>query len=179
MPIRVLFVCLGNICRSPAAEAAFRHARRRGRPRRGVHDRFRGDGGLARRRASRRPDAPGRTAGRGIEITSLARQVTREDFDRFDYILAMDASNHEALVRAGARRHITARFGSSATSTRKARVRTCRTRPIGARADFEEVLDIVTRTGEGLAGRAGAAGHMNNPPAAGTFVPSATRVVCA
>src|SRR5687767_15869919 len=91
-PIRVLFVCLGNICRSPAAEAAFLHlVTEAGRDREFVVDSA-GTGGW---HVGERADARMRQAAvrRGIEIRSIARQVTRTDFEDFDWILAMDASN--------------------------------------------------------------------------------------
>lgn len=97
--IGVLFVCMGNICRSPTAEAVFRHkvesARLSGKfiiDSAGTHDYH--IGGSPDERASRAARS------RGYNMESLrARQVEREDFLRFDYILAMDRQNLAILQR--------------------------------------------------------------------------------
>lgn len=96
--INVLFVCLGNICRSPMAEGVFQKMVNDA----GLSDRIRvdsaGTGGWH----------VGETAHRGtldvlkrhnIAYDGRARQFAREDFDRFQYILAMDRSNYNALLR--------------------------------------------------------------------------------
>jgi protein-tyrosine phosphatase len=91
-PIRLCFVCLGNICRSPTAE--------------GVMKKLVADAGLAQRIAidsagtgdyhvgepadSR---SRGEASRRGIELTGVARQFVAYDFDAFDYVLAMDRRN--------------------------------------------------------------------------------------
>src|SRR5262245_40313458 len=98
MPIRVLFVCLGNICRSPAAEAAFLHlVKAAGREAEFVVD----SAGTGAWHIGDRADLRMRQAGqrRGIDVTSIARQVTVDDFDRFDHIFAMDETNLRTLRR--------------------------------------------------------------------------------
>jgi protein-tyrosine phosphatase len=96
--IRVCFVCLGNICRSPTAEACFIYTVERA----GLRARFEidsaGTGGwhvgeLAHEETRRIARA------RGVEITSRARQFDAGDFARFDYVIAMDRSNHTNLHR--------------------------------------------------------------------------------
>ena len=97
-PIRVLFVCLGNICRSPLAEGVFLHLAREA----GVADRFEVDSaGTGDWHVGERPDSRAQAVarGHGVELPSLARQVTRADFDRFDYIVAMDRENMWELER--------------------------------------------------------------------------------
>ncbi len=94
--ISVLFVCLGNICRSPMAEGVFRHVVDEA----GVTDRFRIDSaGTGDWHVGESPDIRSvRTAaGRGVRLGGHARQIRAEDFRRFDYILAMDRSNLEDL----------------------------------------------------------------------------------
>lgn len=98
MKQRILFVCLGNICRSPAAEAMMqtlieRHA---------LTDVVEVDSaGTYGGHAGERSDVRMRraAAARGIAMTHLARQVREEDFDRFDRIIAMDDNNYESLFR--------------------------------------------------------------------------------
>ncbi|MFZ1576262.1 MAG: low molecular weight protein-tyrosine-phosphatase [Chromatiaceae bacterium] len=95
--VRILFVCMGNICRSPTAEGVFRHL-------------LRGEGydgliatdsaGTHGYHIGEPPDERARETARrrGIDLSDLrARRVAREDFDLFDYILAMDQENHQAL----------------------------------------------------------------------------------
>lgn len=89
---RVLFVCLGNICRSPAAEGLFLdHVAKAGHGERIEIDSA-GTGGW---HAGDLPDARMRQAAssRGIQLVSRARQVRRDDFAKFDLIVAMDRDN--------------------------------------------------------------------------------------
>lgn len=91
---RILFVCLGNICRSPLAEGILR-AQAGDRPNMEVDS-----AGTAAWHVGKAPDprSIAIAARHGIDISSLrARQVCTEDFSRFDLILAMDAANLEDL----------------------------------------------------------------------------------
>jgi len=104
-PKRVLFVCLGNICRSPTGEGVFR-ALVAGR---GLGDRVEIDSaGTGSWHVGEPADRRMRQAagGRGYELASRARQVSRDDFERFDLIVAMDRANRDdlaALAPAGSR----------------------------------------------------------------------------
>ena len=98
MKQRILFVCLGNICRSPAAEAMLRMLVER----EGIADKVVIDSaGTYGGHAGERSDARMRraAAARGIEMPHLARQVREVDFDKFDMLIAMDDNNYEALFR--------------------------------------------------------------------------------
>lgn len=91
--MRVLFVCLGNICRSPTAHGVFQHLVNEA----GLAQRIEVDSaGTAAYHIDNSPD-PRSTqvaAGRGYDLSPLrARQAIEQDFDEFDYILAMDADN--------------------------------------------------------------------------------------
>lgn len=98
---RLLFVCLGNICRSPAAEGLFLHLARQ----RGPHARFAVDScGLGDWHVGSRPDP--RTlavaAAHGVDLPSIARTFDRSTDPRsFDLYLAMDRSNLEGLLAHG------------------------------------------------------------------------------
>jgi len=90
--ISVLFVCLGNICRSPAAEAIFISLLEK----KGLTDVFIVDSaGTGSWHIGKKADSRMRIAAskRGINILSRARQITSKDFHQFSYILAMDDSN--------------------------------------------------------------------------------------
>lgn len=95
---RVLFVCLGNICRSPSAEGLARHRfAAAGLGRRVVFD----SAGVGGWHAGDPPDprAVAACARRGVDISTLrARQFVADDFTRFDRILAMDADNLKRLA---------------------------------------------------------------------------------
>ena len=86
---KVLFVCLGNICRSPAAQAIFEHYVREA----GLQDRIQVDSaGIYGGHQGNPPDRRMRTAAlyRGFAVTHTARQVKAMDFMDFDLIIAMD-----------------------------------------------------------------------------------------
>lgn len=95
--IGVLFVCLGNICRSPAAEGTFAHVVAE----RSLVDRFRIDScGTSAYHIGEAANSTSRATARrhGIELKSRARQFTSQDFDRFDYIFAMDGANFSEIA---------------------------------------------------------------------------------
>jgi protein-tyrosine phosphatase len=107
MTVSILFVCLGNICRSPLAEGAFRsEAERIGLE---IEVDSAGTGGWHR---GEPPDrrAIGAARRNGVDISGQrARQATRADFDRFDHIVALDEENLADLERirpAGSRAHL-------------------------------------------------------------------------
>ena len=93
---RVLFVCLGNICRSPAAEAVFRHllAHTGNEGRFVVDSAGTGSWHVGKLADRRMRDAASR---RGIVLSSRARQLEVGDLSRFDHILTMDAANLAAV----------------------------------------------------------------------------------
>ena len=148
MPTRVLFVCLGNICRSPAAEAAFQHAVTEAGL---AHEFVIDSAGTGAWHAGEPADRRMRAAGqqRGLDVTSLARQVSIDDFSNFDHILAMDRTNLRELRRQAPRQH-------------HDKIRLFRDLDpdhpgqdvpdpyYGDDEGFDEVLDIVTRTARAL-----------------------------
>lgn len=95
---RILFVCLGNICRSPAAEGVMRHIVEEKR----MADKFVIDSaGTGRYHIGDLPDPRMRSAARsrGLDLSHRCRQVNESDFDDFDMIIGMDASNIANLHR--------------------------------------------------------------------------------
>ena len=95
--MRILFVCLGNICRSPSAEAVFRAIAAREAPELTLEIDSAGTAGY---HIGDPPDPRSQEAARrrGYDMTPLrARIVDGADFERFDLILAMDTNNLEVL----------------------------------------------------------------------------------
>ena len=109
---RLLFVCLGNICRSPMAEGVFRRVAEE----EAVLHLFEIDSaGLGDWHVGQAPDTRAQAAARnrGIDISGQsARQVTGADYARFDLLLAMDSSNYEELTQLAPKlaRHKVRRF---------------------------------------------------------------------
>ncbi|MBK5929522.1 low molecular weight protein-tyrosine-phosphatase [Halochromatium salexigens] len=95
--IRVLFVCMGNICRSPTAQGVFaKHVIEEGLSHLIEID----SAGTHAYHVGEPPDARARETAqrRGIDLSlQRARRAVAEDFERFDYVLAMDKANHRAL----------------------------------------------------------------------------------
>jgi protein-tyrosine phosphatase len=95
--VKVLFVCLGNICRSPTAEGVFSALVER----EGLTEQISADSaGVGSWHIGNPPDRRATAAAlqRGIDLSlQRARQVKVADFQRFDYVIAMDAENHSAL----------------------------------------------------------------------------------
>lgn len=94
-PVRILAVCLGNICRSPTAEAAIREAAERRRVAVEVDS-----AGTGAWHVGEPPDARMRraAAGLGLTLEGAARQIRSSDFLGFDVIVAMDRRNHRELL---------------------------------------------------------------------------------
>lgn len=148
--IGVLFVCLGNICRSPVAEAVFRQVVTDA----GLADRFEIDS--AGTSAFHTGDAPDERSAavaqrRGVAMEHAARQVSDEDLDRFDYMIAMDLSNLGKLeaiaerVQGRAELHLLRSFDETAGGDLEV--------PdpyFGGATGFEDVHDMVERAAAGL-----------------------------
>ncbi|HEX5725372.1 MAG TPA: low molecular weight protein-tyrosine-phosphatase [Longimicrobiaceae bacterium] len=148
-PTRVLFVCLGNICRSPLAEAVFRKLVEE----RGLADRFEIDSaGVSGYHRGAPPDSRSAAVARrrGVELAGRSRKLAAGDLGRFDYVIAMDAENLEAIQALQAAAGGTARVH---------RLREWDPRPdsldvpdpyYGGPRGFEDVHDIVERACAGL-----------------------------
>lgn len=146
--MKVLFVCLGNICRSPTAEGVFRHKVREA----GLEERIEIDSaGTGDWHVGKAPDARTRAAAlrRGYDLSSLrARQVSVADFSRYDLVLAMDNANLRDLKRLR---------GSSGQAELDLFLRRYELEIdevpdpyYGGEDGFEQVLDLVERACDGL-----------------------------
>ena len=150
--MRVLFVCLGNICRSPTAEGAMRALVRE----EGLQDSIELDSaGTGNWHVGSPPDprAIAAARARGVALEGFARTVRREDFDDFDLVLAMDRSNMRELRRlapggqALAKVRLLREFDPASAGAEDLDVPD----PYhGAAGGFDEVLDLVQAACRGL-----------------------------
>jgi len=146
---KVLFVCMGNICRSPTAEAVFRHLVEQ----RHLSDAIQIDSaGTHAYHIGESPDSRSQAAAqqRGIDMSAQrARKVQSSDFTEFDYIVAMDESNYRDLKRLASAelQHKVHLFMDFAQGWHETEV------PdpyYGGQYGFEQVLDQVEAASQGL-----------------------------
>lgn len=154
---RVCFVCLGNICRSPTAEAIMAH--RLGFEDLGVHVEVE-SAGTGDWHVGHPPDERARDEAtrRGVPMGGTAQQFTAADFDRFDLVLAMDSANRDALQalaptpEAAAKVHLLREFDPQAHGQLDV--------PdpyFGGTDGFVDVFDMVDRSITGLIAHIGSA----------------------
>ncbi len=147
--VGVLFVCMGNICRSPTAEGVFRKLHQELAPHLDLHI---DSAGTHAYHIGDPPDPRSRAAAqkRGIDIGGhRGRQVTAQDFHAFDYVLAMDSDNLERLTR------LRPRDGKAELKLLLEYAETAGDLDVpdpyyGGSGGFEDVLDLVEAGGRGL-----------------------------
>lgn len=147
--MKILFVCLGNICRSPTAEGVFRKKAADA----GILERLTVDSAGTNNYHPGEPPDP-RTQkhalARGYDLSALrARAVQDHDFEQFDWLLAMDSLNYSTLLHRAepAARTKIKRFMEFAPQLN---VREVPDPYYGERGDFEYVLDLVEAASDGL-----------------------------
>ncbi len=149
-PIRILFVCMGNICRSPTAEGVFRRKIEEA----GLADRVEIDSaGTHAYHVGEPPDPRAREAAsrRGIDLSGLrARQAQADDFARFDYVLAMDRDNYHGLMRLAERNRGAARLHLFLEFARGIGEQEVPDPYYGGDQGFEQVLDMIEEASDGL-----------------------------
>ncbi len=147
--MKVLFVCLGNICRSPTAEVVFRAAASREAPDIALEI---DSAGTAAYHVGEAPDRRTRQAAarRGYDLSQLrARVVEPRDFEYFDLILAMDRENLSALERR-APQHVRERLRLFLEFAPEAGVSEVPDPYYGGPNGFEDVLDLIEAASRGL-----------------------------
>ena len=147
--MRILFVCLGNICRSPTAEGVVRAIAAREAPELTLEL---DSAGTADYHIGQPPDPRTRAAAarRGYDLSALrARMVETADFERFDLILAMDGENLQALRRR-APVHTHQRLRLFLEFAPEAGLRDVPDPYYGGPNGFEEVLDLIEAATRGL-----------------------------
>jgi len=147
--VKILFVCLGNICRSPTAEAVVRAIAAREAPELTLEV---DSAGTADYHVGQPPDPRARAAAarRGYDLSALrARVVEPADFERFDLILAMDRENLRALRRRAPRQaHERLRLFLEFAS--ESDPQDIPDPYYGGPNGFEEVLDLIEEAARGL-----------------------------
>jgi protein-tyrosine phosphatase len=145
--VRVLFVCMGNICRSPLAQGVFENVLRR----EGLEDEvFVDSAGTGHWHVGSPPDERALSAAslRGLDLSAQrARQIAREDCENFDYILTVDEDNYRAVSSLCRGSAVVRPFLDFAAGFPEREV------PdpyYGGPEAFEYVLDLVEDASEGL-----------------------------
>lgn len=150
MSVRVLFVCLGNICRSPTAEGVFRKlaAEEAAELKLDIDS-----AGTADYHVGEPPDPRAQAAARqrGVEISGLrARQFEPQDLQRFDYVLAMDRSNLTVIRRAATVDAGKAQVGLFLEFAPEQGMLEVPDPYFGGEAGFDRVLDLIEAASRGL-----------------------------
>jgi protein-tyrosine phosphatase len=146
---KVLFICLGNICRSPTADGIFRDlvAREKLDQKILVDSAGTGDWHIGK---APDPRTVAAACQRGYDLSVLrARQVSRCDFEEFDYVLAMDKSNLMNLQRMKPSTY-TGHLGLFLEFGSRGDYREVPDPYHGGKDDFELVLDLVEDAAQGL-----------------------------
>lgn len=147
--IKVLFVCMGNICRSPTAEGVFTRMVKQQK----LDDFFEIDSaGTHAYHTNEAPDLRAQKAARerGIELSHLrARQVTYGDFADFDYLLVMDDDNYETLIGKCPAEH-KSKINYLLDYATSVNFREVPDPYYGGQHGFERVLDMVESAAQGF-----------------------------
>lgn len=147
--VSVLFVCLGNICRSPAAEGIFKSMVEK----QGLKDKIAIDSaGTSDYHIGDLPDARMRAhaSTRGYNLNSKARQLVVEDFEKFDYVIAMDDSNLAHINALDLNNAFKAKIFKMTDFLTKIEASFVPDPYHGGNSGFERVLDILEDACQGL-----------------------------
>ena len=149
---KILFVCLGNICRSACAEAVMKKVVTQ----RGMESDFEIDSaGLISYHSGEKADPRMRhhAAKRGIDITSIARKIATADFSHFDYIIGMDDDNIRRLLEIAPDEQSRQKISKMSDYCKTHRVNSVPDPYYGGDSDFELVLDLLDDACNGLLDR--------------------------
>ncbi|MBI4780877.1 MAG: low molecular weight phosphotyrosine protein phosphatase [Oscillatoriophycideae cyanobacterium NC_groundwater_1537_Pr4_S-0.65um_50_18] len=149
LPYKLLFVCLGNICRSPSAENIMNHLiQQRGLQKQIICD----SAGTSSYHIGSPPDRrmSAAAAQRGILLKGQARQFEPHDFEAFDLILAMDQDNRNNMLRLDREQRYASKVKLMCEFCRTHSDREVPDPYYGGEAGFNYVIDLLTDACEGL-----------------------------
>lgn len=146
--VKVLFVCLGNICRSPMAEGIFKALTKENQD---IY--YCDSAGTSSYHIGEKADERMRATAKGHQISiedHRARQLSKEDFDNFDYIIAMDKSNYQNILMLKNRVNHTAETNIMLMRSFDSEKEDLEVPDpyYGSVYDFENVYEILTRCNE-------------------------------
>lgn len=148
--VKILFVCMGNICRSPISQGVFEAlVRREGLEREIASD----SAGTLSYHAGSPPDKRARQAAsaRGIDLDSQqARKISPEDMSEFDYVVVMDRGNYEEVLPLTRRDGVRARFGMFLDYAPELADEEIPDPYFGGGDGFERTMDLAEAASEGL-----------------------------
>lgn len=147
---KILFVCMGNICRSPAAEAVMKHIVEREKLESEI---FIDSAGTIGYHAGDPADARmiSKAVKRGYDLTSISRKFNPDtDFDKFDYIVTMDNDNYEDIRHLDRKKKYRDKLFKMTSFNRNMKVSEVPDPYYSGSDGFELVLDILEDACEGL-----------------------------
>ena len=147
--VNVLFVCMGNICRSPSGEAVMNKLIKRA----DLSDKIECDsaGTIAHHEGEPADARMKRHAlNRGFRLTSIARRFRNVDFENFEYIIAMDRANYNDLISFDIEKKYSNKLFMMTDFSENGKYNEVPDPYYGGPEGFEEVLDILEESCEGL-----------------------------
>lgn len=146
---KILFVCMGNICRSPAAEGVMKSLVNKN----GMKDKIYVDSaGTIDYHAGETPDPRMIEAAseRGYELNHRARQITKSDLENFDYIITMDRQIHRSVQRLDTQKKYQHKIFKMTDFLTELKADEIPDPYYGSKEDFEYSLDLIEDAVKGL-----------------------------
>lgn len=146
---KILFVCMGNICRSPAAEGVMKSLVNQN----GLKDKvFIDSAGTIDYHSSELPDSRmiEAAAERGYELNHKARQITKSDLEKFDYIITMDDQIHRSVQRLDSQKKFQNKIFKMTDFLSELKANEIPDPYYGDKSDFEYSLDLIEDATKGL-----------------------------
>ncbi|MEP0860456.1 MAG: low molecular weight phosphotyrosine protein phosphatase [Ignavibacterium sp.] len=146
---KILFVCMGNICRSPAAEGVMKSLVNQN----GLKDKvFIDSAGTIDYHAGELPDSRmiEAAAERGYELNHKARQITKSDLEKFDYIITMDDQIHRSVQRLDSQKKFQNKIFKMTDFLSEMKANEIPDPYYGDKSDFKYSLDLIEDAAKGL-----------------------------